>query len=254
VDANPQNNQPTKITTKIMKPIKSFALAMAGLALSVVTSQAQLSLNFANTTGSTIQFNGTASSFQFNASTSMLYGGIFFGTQWWITSETPGGTGPATGLFGVVNNSPFSYGPITTVITGTDTNESAYVTGPLGALAINDGVGNFLTGNVNWIQVVTDNSIGGLNASLNMNVTGLAYAGTNPDLETLVAEGPGSMSVSFQFSPSETLAQLTSGSSPYRTSFSGSISVVPEPMSAGVLLLGLGVLVCFQRFNQYRRF
>ena len=239
-----------------MKPIKSFVVAMAGLAISAVTSHAQLTLNYASTPGSTIQFNGAASSFQFNSSTLVFpapIGTFYVGSQWSIGSET-GGTGSAVGLLGVFTNSPFSYGPITTPSAGV---ELANVIGPLGALSINDGVGNLLTGNVNWIQVETDNSIGGINASLNVNVTGLAYAGTNPDLAALVADGPGSMNVSFQFSPSKMLSQLTSGSGPYNTSFSGSLSVpgnisVPEPMSAGVLLLGLGVLVCFQRFTQNR--
>jgi hypothetical protein len=230
-----------------MKPIKSFAVAMAGLAISVVTSYAQLTLNFASTTGSTIQFNGAASSFQFDSSTMSGY----TGTQWQIGSEN-GGTGSALGLFGVFINSPFSYGPISTTVFPGITYETANVTGPLGGLNINDGVGNLLTGNVDWIQVATFNSAGALNAALIVNVAGLAYAGTNPDLLALVAEGPGSMNVSFQFSPSKMLSQLTSGSGPYNTSFSGSISVVPEPMSAGVLLLGLGALACFQRFTQNR--
>jgi len=233
-----------------MKPIKSFTMAMAGLALSAVTSHAQLTLNYASTPGSTIQFNGAASSFQFNSSTLVFpapIGNYYVGSQWAIGSET-GGTGSAIGLLGVVNNGPFIYGPITTT---PSSDEIANVIGPLGALSINDGVGQFLTGNVNWIQVETDNSIGGINATLIVNVGGLAYAGINPDLLTLVAEGPGSMNVSFQFSPSKMLSQLTSGSGPYNSSFSGSISV-PEPMSAGVLLLGLGVLVCFQRFAQNR--
>jgi hypothetical protein len=230
-----------------MKPIKSFAVAMAGLAISVVTSYAQLTLNFASTPGATIQFNGTTSSFLFDSSTMLGY----TGTQWQIGSEN-GGTGSAVGLFGVFNNSPFSYSPITTIILGSYTFQTANVIGPLGALSINDGVGNLLTGNVNWIQVETVNSLGGINSSATINVTGLAYAGTNPDLAALVAGGPGSMNVSFQFSPSEMLSQLTSGSGTYNTSFSGSLSV-PEPMSAGVLLLGLGALACFQRFTQNRR-
>ena len=230
-----------------MKPIKSFAVAMAGLAISVVTSYAPLTLNFASTPGATIQFNGTASSIQFNTSTPNNY----VGSQWSIGSEN-GGTGSAVGLFGVFTHSPFSYGPISTTIFPGFTIQSATVIGPLGGLVINDGLVNLLTGNVNWIQVDTVNSTGGINASLTVNVTGLAYAGTNPDLATLVAGGSGSMNVSFQFSPSEMLSQLTSGSGPYNTSFSGSISVVPEPMSAGVLLLGLGALACFQRFTQNR--
>ena len=239
-----------------MKPIKSFVVAMAGLAISAVTSHAQLTLNYASTPGSTIQFNGAASSFQFNSSTLVFpapIGTFYVGSQWSIGSET-GGTGSAVGLLGVFTNSPFSYGPITTPSAGV---ELATVIGPLGGLNLNDGFGNLLTGNINWIQLETDNSSGSINAALTVNVTGLAYAGINPDLLTLVADGPGSMNVSFQFSPSKMLSQLTSGSGPYNTSFSGSLSVpgnisVPEPMSAGVLLLGLGVLVCFQRFTQNR--
>jgi hypothetical protein len=228
-----------------MKSIKSFAVAMAGLALSAVTSHAQLTLNFASTPGATIQFNGTNSSFQFNSSTLVLrppIGAFYVGSQWSIGSEV-GGTGSAIGLLGVVNNSPFSYGPITTPFTG---DEIANVIGPLGALSINDGVGNFLTGNVNWIQVETINSLGGINSSATINVTGLAYAGTNPDLAALVAGGPGSMNVSFQFSPSEMLSQLTSGSGPYYTSFSGSISV-PEPGTFALMVCGLTGLLVMRR-------
>jgi len=39
--------------------------------------------------------------------------------------------------------------------------------------------------------VETDDSAGSINASLIVNITGLAYAGTNPDLATLVADSPG---------------------------------------------------------------
>jgi hypothetical protein len=50
------------------------------------------------------------------------------------------------------------------------------------------------------------------------------------------------MDVTFQFSPGMTLTQLTSGSGPYTSSFSGSmsgVSGVPEPTTiiAGALLL-----------------
>ena len=228
-----------------MKPIKSFAVAMAGLALSVVTSHAQLAINFASTPGATIQFNGAASSFQFNSSTLVLpppIGAFYVGSQWSIGSEV-GGTGSALGLLGVVNNSPFIYGPITTPSPGV---QIANVTGPLGALAINDGVGNFLTGNVNWIQLDTYNFVGGINSTLTFNVTGLAYAGTNPDLATLVTDGPAAMSLTFQFSPGKMLNQLTTGSGPYDTSFSGSLSV-PEPGTFALMVCGLTGLLVMRR-------
>jgi hypothetical protein len=232
-----------------MQFMKSFSVAMVGLALSSVASHATLSLNFANTPGSTIQFNGTASSFQFNSTV----GGIFNGSQWIIGSES-GGTGSASGLMGSFNGGPFSYGSITTIINGSDIDESASVTGPLGALVINDGTDN-LTGNVNWVEVATHDFAGVINAGLTVNVTGLIYSGTNSDLEALAASGSGSLDLTFQFSPGETLANLTTGSGPYQTSYSGSISAtVPESTSAGFLLLtGLSTLTCFQCLKIGRR-
>ena len=221
-----------------------FLMAMAGLAISIVTSQAQLSLNFSSEAGATIQFNGTADTFQFNNSSP--------GVQWQIGSET-GGTGSAMFLFGAVNNGPFSYGPITQTVAGGFTIQSASVTGPLGGLSINDGLGNFLTGNVNWVEIDTVNSAGAINAGLTVNVTGLAYGGANVDLQTVVANGPGFMNLTFQFSPGRMLSQLSSGTGPYTTSYSGSLSVptsVPEPASVTFILLGMGALVCSWRLKQ----
>lgn len=231
-----------------MKLIKLFSVGVAAWVLSVLSSHAQLTLNFASTQGATIQFNGTYSSFQFNDSAVPLY----VGTQWLIGSEN-GGTGSATGLFGVVNNSPFSYGPITTILLPGLTYEYADVLGPLGGLSINDGAGNFLTGNIDWIQVATYNYAGAINGQLAVNVTDLNYLGSNPDLLTMVANAPAAMSLTFQFAPGKTLSDLTSGSSPYTTSFSGSLSVVPEPTTMASLLLGLGLLACFLRFTKSQR-
>jgi hypothetical protein len=236
-----------------MKSIKLF-LALAGMALLTGTSHAQLSLNFSSTPGSTIQFNGAADSFQFNTSTSNNY----VGSQFEIGSES-GGTGSAIGLFGVVTNGPFYYGPITTTIpfagaTLQTANIGAGTNVQFGALAINDGLGKLLTGNVAWIQVDTFDYSGGINASLTVNVTDLAYAGSNPDLLTLLAGSPASMDLTFQFSPGMTLGQLSTGSGPYVTSYSGSISdtltPAPEPASAGCLLLGLGTLIFTRRFRK----
>ncbi len=220
-----------------MKLFKLLSVAAAALTFPVVSSNAQLTFNFASTPGATIQFNGTGSSFQFNDSATPLY----LGTQWQIGSES-GGTGSATGLSGVVNNSPFSYGPITTsvLVPGLD-YEYANVTGPLGGLSINDGAGDFLTGNVDWIQVATYNYVGAINGQLIVNVTGLSYAGSNPDLLTLAADTPAAMSLTFQFAPGQTLSSLTSGTGPYMTSFSGSLSAVPEPSTLTMAMLGLVV-------------
>lgn len=227
-------------------------VAMAALALSAGASYAQLTLNFASTPGSTIQFNGASSSFQFNASAL----GSDLGTEWQIGSQN-GGTGTAAiGLFGGVSNGPFTYGPITTLLMPGLTYESADVLGPLGNLYINDGLGYLLTGNVSWVQVATYNYAGAINAALTINLSGLTYSGLNPDLSTLVADSPGSMNLTFQFSPGRTLADLTTGSGPYDTSYSGSLSVpppVPEPSSVTYMLLGMGALVASWRMKQSKQ-
>jgi hypothetical protein len=218
----------------------SASIAFAALCLSLQHSPASsviFTMNYASIPNSTIQFNGTASSFQFNAANT--------GDEWAI-GNTSGGTGSAIGLLGAFSSGPFSYGPITsTTIAGFGTVEAANVLGPLGGLSINDGAGYFLTGTVNWVQVETINSIGGLNANLNVNVTGLNYLGSNPDLLTLLAGGSGAMNLTFQFSPGKTLTDLTTGSGPYQTTYSGSISttVVPEPNQTALLGLGLTALV-----------
>ncbi len=225
-----------------MKLIKTFIVATGALALLALTSQASLTLNFSSTPGSTIQFNGSQSSFQFNDSTL----GSYSGSQWVIGSESgiPAPANSALGLFGVVEGGPFHYGAITT----DGQVETASVTGPNGNLSINDGSSHFLTGTVNWMTVSTYNSIGGINAALTVNVSDLAYGGLNTDLLRVVTEAGtygGAMNISFQFNPAEDLIALTSGTPPdgvsgppYTTSFSGSLAVAePTTMIAGMLLL-----------------
>jgi hypothetical protein len=215
-----------------------LAVVGAGAMMALPAGAQGISLNFSSTPGSTIQFNGSSDSFQFNASTSTLFGGVFAGSQWLIGSET-GGNGSALGLLGGVNGGPFTYGPITT----TGTEQSAPVTGPFGALVISSSSGN-LTGEVNWAEIETFNFSGALNASLVVNVTDLTYTGSNADLLKLASEGSGSMNLSFQFSPGETLTQLSTGNSPFTTSYSGSISAspVPEPTTYASFLIGAIVL------------
>jgi hypothetical protein len=222
--------------TAIFRPATGVGavIAMALLMTCLNAGALPLVLNFGPNTGSSIQFNGNQDSFNFNSGTD--------GYQWYITSET-GGTGSAVNLNGSVLNGPFSYGPITSSGVGLSQIQSATVLGPLGTLVINNAPLDNLTGTVNWIDISTFYVVGGfLNAAVNVNLSNISYTGPNPDLQTLVADQPGTLDVSFQFTPGENLTSLSTGTGPYTTSYSGSVSVTPVPEPATLALAGLGGL------------
>lgn len=212
----------------------SSLLALAAVVF-VPHCQAQLSLNFSSNTGAFIQFGGTNHTFAFNNAAN--------GYQWNIGSETGGSS--AIGLQGSVNSGPFSYGPV--ILSNGGNTQSANVIGPLGQLVINDGTMN-LSGQVNWVNVTTFfQSAGVFDAQLMVNVTGIAYSGSNPDLQYLTAHQPGTMDLTFQFSPGMNLTMLSTGPGGYDTSYSGSLSV-PEPTILALSGLGgLGLLYLRRR-------
>ena len=194
-----------------------------------------LTLDFANQPGDYIQFNGTNQTFSFSSATN--------GYQWTVTG--PSGSS-ALGLFGSITSSvPFGYGPISTSLGGA--LEQATVTGPLGTLIINDGTGN-LKGSVNFIDVSTlFKAVGVFNAAVTVNVTGITYSGTNPDLQTIFNNQPATLDLSFQFSPGKDLIDLSTGGGPFTTSYSGSISVVPEPAAMTLSIAGGLAMLALRR-------
>lgn len=212
----------------MIKQKLAIIAAAVALAASVTTSQAVLSLNYNSIPGTSIQF-GPGSQFSFNPTVGSAATPLFQ-----ITTVS-GGTGAAQGLFGWINGGPWTIGAVSIV----GPIESAAVSGG-GTLNIRDAGGNLLTGNINWVQIQTIGSVGGVNANLNVNISGLTYAGVNADLVTLANGKAGSINLSFQFNPGLTLTQLTTlGQSTAATSFSGSITSIPEPSTvvAGALLL-----------------
>jgi hypothetical protein len=190
-----------------------------------VTQQASASLvlNFSNLDDTQMTFAGGTFSFSSND-----------GYQFSITSVN-GGVGDSVGLEGYVSpGGPFTIGSIT--INGS--TQTAPVTGS-STLHITDANSVDLTGTVQWNDITTLGVGGIVDLTGAVNLTGIAYAGTNNDLKALAAAGSASDVLSFQFVPAQTLTQLkTTGGS---TSYSGSIAAaVPEP--AAISLLGAGVL------------
>lgn len=204
-----------------------------GTLLSAAIAQAALgSIDFMSYIGSTIQFNGTKSSLQFNNSFDL---DLHFNPYQWVSSN-----GKFVGSFTPDSGVAWTYGTIT--IDGN--RESANVFGT-GLLRIEDLNAVYFTGTVNWVNVATLNYVGYINAVAAINLSDLQYLGTDPELVALRDAGKGSVSVSFQFSPGKTLTELTEGKGPYKTSYNGSISPVPEASTAFAGLGALGVVVLF---------
>jgi len=120
------------------------------------------------------------------------------------------------------------------------------VTG-IGYLTISDGTTATFTAQVNWDSILTVGGSGALNAGDTVNLSNFSYAGSNPVLQGLAADGTGTAEVSFQYVPIQSLTALTEGAGLESTSYSGSFEAIPEPSTyaaiAGAWAL-LGALVC----------
>jgi hypothetical protein len=221
-----------------MRIIKVVNVGFAVFALFTGLGRGQgLTLSFANNDGASIVFGGATDTFQFSAAQN--------GYQWNISHETGGSS--AVGLQGSILNGPFVYGPITYMDSGLI--QTANVLGPLGQLVISDGTG-LLTGTVNLIDITTlFQSVGVINASLSINVSGITYTGTNPDLQSLAAHQPASLDLGFTFDPGMSLEQLSSGPGGYDAPFSGNISTVPEPAEMALAIFGGLSLLWFARWK-----
>ena len=203
----------------------------AAFALAVSVTAGQASLNFAGINN--IQFNTSPSdSFQLNP----IVG----------SSGSPqfSFTGVDAGLVGWISGGAFTVnmGSLTTVTVGGQTIQSANVTGS-GNLDVYDGSKD-LTAAVNFMQIhtITPLGQGGVADALSINLTSIAYTGTNADLLALQTAGSGNINFTFQFSGTDpTLTQLFTGPGGTQASYSGSLSAasVPEPSTviASLLLL-----------------
>lgn len=199
-----------------------------GCAVTTFAAQAAIELDIAGLTP--IQFKN--STFQIGAP----------GTTF-VTSSTGDN---ANGDFGTLSTGPFSFGPIT--IDGISGNQSAPITTPPSTtITISDGVGGMLTGNLTWGTITTfgANSIGGISDQLNVNVTGLAYSGSAQSLlQEFANAGSGTFILSFQFADHKKLTDLANLTVWTGTTYSASLTAVPEPSTylaglSAISMLGL---------------
>jgi hypothetical protein len=213
-------------------------LTITILLLLTLTFQARaaITLNFQALDGTVINF-GTNSTFGFTSTN---------GYQFSISS-VQGGVGDSVGDNGyVAPGGPFTIGAIT-IVGGL---QSATVTGT-STLHITDNATLDLTGTINWVSIATISVAGVLDLNGQVNLTAITYSGTNSDLNALAAAGSGTDVVTFQFVPAKTLTQLTTTGG--QTSYSGSITAVPEPGTWVLVAMGTGLGVFLRGRRQARR-
>lgn len=215
--------------------MKNFKLTLFGLAtgamlLTAVTSQnaqATSSIDFSSIIGADIVFNGTGG-FYFKNATS----GAGAGNSFQVINASADLPGDSVGDYGNMTGT-YTIGTITSKNGG----ETASVTGS-GILTISDGSFS-LTGTLVWDDITTVGTGSTLNINGMLNVTGVTYAGSQVDLQTLAASGGLSDTVDFTFNPAKPLTTLADTS--LKTTFSGSIATVPDG-AVTVELLGGALL------------
>src|SRR4029077_19774506 len=159
-------------SSKLIAPL----VLAAGMLLACASNVQAVHLDYANTTGSQINFDGMTH-FSFSPGVNNFN----------ITSP-----GISAGLFGEMTGT-FTIGTIT--VNGLQ--ESAPVTGS-GGFVIHDGFGNNLTATLTWINITQLGQGGTLNISGQVNLTGISYSGSNADLIALANAGSAVNTLTFQ--------------------------------------------------------
>ena len=182
--------------------IKMMASLAVGIGLSAQVCSAVV-FHYSNTTNSFIQFAGD-NTFTFTPNSNSLQ--ISDGTAISLLGEITG-----TYTIGAVTTAG---GVSTASVTGT------------GTFVIHDGVNDF-TATVIWIDIQQGGSGDSLNVAGTVNLTGITYAGSNPDLLALKNAGTGINVLAFQFLPPLSLDSLKTV--PARNSFNGTVATASAP-------------------------
>jgi len=219
-------------------PFNSIVATLAAGLFAFAAPQAAnaITLNFSSVTNAGITFNPVGDTFSFTDGD----GGFDFAIG-------GGATGAANGLKGNLGGTFTIDGPIITSpgpFLGTIIEQSS-VSSSSGTFSIVDASNQVFFANVSWIDIYTMgnplSTQGGINAGGVLNLSGITYSGTNVDLLNLSLAPNGLGAITFQFQPGQFLSNLTAGTTPQATTYSGTVSSVPEGGSA-MALLGLALI------------
>ncbi len=202
-----QTYQPMKSKLSLLISCLAFAAVLCG------NSARADSIAYSSTENAWIEFNG-ASQITFTPASN----------NFMLT---------ASGLLGEITGT-FTIGAVTPVAPGI---ASAPVNG-VGAVTIHDGSLEF-TAKVDWDSITEIGAGGGLNMTAEVNMWDISYSGLNADLLAMVATGHASNVLTFQFGSPVSLAALKLGAPTHSTSFSGTMTAVPDGGTV-VMLLGIG--------------
>jgi len=210
-------------------------LLVSGIAFALIGVQSVEAdtINFSSGLGAKVEFAGATDTFIFVDG----LGGRDFKIT--LISGSPGtGFTSLPGLEGNIGGT-FTIGAITT----SGATQTAPVTGS-GTFSIYDGAGSTLTAVLTWVDIATIGTGGTINAIGTVNLSSFLYSGANTDLLALASNPSGIVVTSFQFIPGLNLTALTTGTNVNSTSYSGSLTAVPEPTTlalVGSVLVGIAV-------------
>jgi len=212
---------------------RAFAaiVIVALVSVAQTASAGQVSFDFASEVAATITFTGTGDKIEFPNT----------GTYDFVIIDSGSSL---TGLSGNIGG-PFTVGAISPITGG----ETASVAGS-GSFSVDDGAGKTLSAVLNLVKITVYSGLSGvLNGDGVANLSNITYSGSNSTLLDIVSGAEQTVVMTFQFSPlkKKTLSQLMTDGQVNSTSYSGSLSSVPEPC-IGVLLAGAAIgLVAFAR-------
>ena len=188
--------------------IRCIVIAALLSAVNFGSAQAAFEVGFSSLPSSFIQFNAD-STFTFEDEVGGSINDIQIDNSTGVGGDSVGLKGDLDGLFTIG------------AITVAGVTEDASVSGT-GSLVIRDLSNVDLTANVDINHITTVGNFGLFSMNVLLNLTSVAYAGTNQDLQDLVSQQPSTIQMSFTASLGDSLSTLVQGTN--IDNYSGSIT------------------------------